>query len=277
MRLRHFSVLFLLLPLVASAVVLQGYRSWYRSNASSSNEQYAGEQDDPAPMPPDANAKTEWAFARLRYPSISYGWRRRASWGTDYPKADRQFVQGVRRLTRLSTRSNEQVINLDLDNDEIYNWPWVYAVEVGHWDLTDAQAKKIRDYLLRGGFLMVDDFHGTQEWAVFMASMSRIFPDRPIVDIPDNDPIFHVIYDVGQRFQIPGLQYLYSGRTYERDGYEAEWKAIYDDQHRVMVAICHNMDLGDAWEWADMPQYPEKYTTMAYRIGINYIVYAMTH
>jgi hypothetical protein len=97
------------------------------------------------------------------------------------------------------------------------------------------------------------------------------------VDLPDNDPIFHVIYDVGQRFQIPGLQYLYSGRTYERDGYEAEWKAIYDDQHRVMVAICHNMDLGDAWEWADMPQYPEKYTTMAYRIGINYIVYAMTH
>ncbi len=275
MRLRRFAVLFLLLPLLASALALQGYRSW--RHAVSGEEQYADEQDDPAPMPPDANEKTEWAFARLRYPSVSYGWRRRRTWGTDYPKADRQFVQGVRRLTRLSTRSNEEVINLDLDNDEIFNWPWVYAVEVGHWDLTDAQTKKIRQYLLRGGFLMVDDFHGTQEWEVFMASMSRIFPDRPIVDLPDNDPIFHVIYDVGHRFQVPGLQYLRSGRTYEKDGYDPEWKGIYDDHHRVMVAICHNMDLGDSWEWADLPQYPEKFTSLGYRVGINYIIYAMTH
>ena len=231
------------------------------------------EYDDDAPIPPGANEKTEWAFARLKYPSIFRG--RWGSWTTDYPKADRQFVQGVRRLTRIHACSAERVI--DLSTDEIFYWPWVYAVEVGHWDLTDAQARRLREYLLRGGFLMVDDFHGTWEWSVFMGSMSRVFPDRPVVDIDNKDAIFHVLYDLDERFQVPGIQFLRSGRTYERDGIEAKWRAIYDDKGRVMVAICHNMDLGDAWEWADYPRYPERWASLAYRIGINYIIYAMTH
>jgi len=236
------------------------------------------EEDNPAPMPADAAEKTEFAFARLRYPSIaSRGgyWGFRGSWATDYPKADRQFVQGVRRLSRIHTRSVEQVV--DLDSDEIFKWPWVYAVEVGHWSLTDAQAKKLREYLLRGGFLMTDDFHGTWEWEVFMASMSRVFPDRPVVEIENTDAIFHVLYDLDERFQVPGIQMFRSGRTYEQDGVEPRWRGIYDDRGRLMVAICHNMDLGDAWEWADYPRYPERYASLAYRIGINYIIYAMTH
>jgi hypothetical protein len=238
---------------------------------------YPYEEDDPAAVPPGANDKTEWAFARLRYASIGRGRRggRYSTWGTDYPKADRQFVEGVRRLSRVDACSAERVI--DLDTDEIFNWPWVYAVEVGHWELTDAQCKRVREYLLRGGFLMVDDFHGTEEWQVFMASMSRVFPDRPVVDIDSQDPIFHTVFDLDDRVQVPGLQYLRSGRTYEKDGIEPKWRAIYDDRNRVMVAICHNQDNGDAWEWADLPAYPAEFTIQAYRLGINYIVYAMTH
>ncbi len=232
-------------------------------------------EDDPAPLPPDAYEKTEWAFARLMYPSGRYGRWYRGTWPTDYPKADRQFVQGVRRLTRIHVRSTEQVV--DLDSDEIFNWPWVYAVEVGHWSLTDPQCRKIREYLLRGGFLMVDDFHGTMEWEVFMESMSRIFPDRPVVEIENKDAIFHVLYDLDERVQVPGIQYWYSGRTYEKDGMVPHWRGIYDDKGRVMVAICFNQDNGDAWEWADSPRYPEKWASQAYRMGINYIVYAMTH
>lgn len=233
-------------------------------------------EDNPAPFPPDGNEKTEFAFARLMYPSFGGGyWGWRGAWATDYPKADRQFVQGVRRLTRIHTRSVEEVV--DLDGDKIYDWPWIYAVEVGHWDLDDRQAAKLRDYLLRGGFLMTDDFHGTYEWDVFLASMQRVFPDRPIVEIPDDDEIFHVIYDLDERFQVPGIRYFYTGRTYEQDGVEPRWRGIYDDQGRIMVAICHNMDLGDAWEWADLPRYPERWASLAYRVGINYIVYAMTH
>jgi hypothetical protein len=242
--------------------------------------QYPNEEDNPAPVPSDAFERTEWAYARLRYPSGSHASYSgdRGSWPTDYPKADRQFVAGVRRLTRLSTRSTEQVI--ELDTDEIFNWPWTYAVEVGHWELTDKQCKMIREYLLRGGFLMVDDFHGTYEWEVFMASMGRIFPDRPVVEIEDGDPIFHVLYDIPareNRLQVPGLQYLYSGKIYEKDGKIPHWRAIYDDDHRIMVAMTFNQDHGDAFEHADNPQYEMKYTSQAYRTGINYIIYAMTH
>jgi len=237
------------------------------------------EETNPAPVPPDANEKTEWTFARLRYPPG--GNRRRrwrgSSWGTDYPKADRQFLQGVRRLSRIHTRSAEQVVDLD-DGGEVYYWPWLYAVEVGQWGLTDPQCRKMRDYLLRGGFLMVDDFHGEAEWDVFWASMSRVFPDRSFVEIDNKDPIFHMLYDLDDRIQVAGTAAVGRGLTYERyDGKVPHWRGIYDDKGRVMVAITFNQDYGDAWEWADSPSYPEAMTSQAYRLGINYIIYSMSH
>jgi hypothetical protein len=200
----------------------------------------------------------------------------RSSWTTDYPRADRHFAQALRRLSRVHVRSVEQPVNLD-DGDDVYNWPWLYAVEVGHWNLTEAQAAKLREYLLRGGFFMVDDFHGTYEWEVFVASMRRVFPDRQIVEIDNPDAIFHTIYDLSDRYQVPGAQYLRSGRTYEQDGYDPHWRGIYDDKGRLMVAICFDMDLGDSWEWADYPRYDEKFSALGIRIGVNYVVYAMTH
>src|SRR5579864_3237415 len=254
--------------------------------------EYPGIEYNDFPLPPDYQEKTEWAFARLMYPQMpgvhGYGrrggWGRygdnwaqgRSSWTTDYPRADRHFSQALRRLSRVHTRSVEQPVNLD-DGDDVYNWPWLYAVEVGHWNLTDAQAKKMREYLLRGGFFMCDDFHGTEEWEVFAASMKRVFPDRAIVEIDNPDPIFHTIYDLDGRYQVPGAQYLRSGRTFEYDGYEPHWRGIYDDRGRLMVAICFDMDLGDSWEWADEPRYDEKFSALGFRIGVNYVVYAMTH
>ena len=167
---------------------------------------------------------------------------------------------------------------VDLDGtDDVFNWPMMYAVEVGHWSLPDSQARQLREFLLRGGFLMVDDFHGTWEWDVFIASMSKVFPGRPIVDLENSDPIFHTLYDLDERFQVPGAQYLRSGRTYENDGFDPRWRGIFDDKNRIMVAICHNMDLGDAWEWSDDPRYPEKWASLAYRIAMNYFIYDLTH
>ncbi len=239
--------------------------------------EYSGTEYENFPLPADWRENTEFARARLKCPDIGTRWGRRGmNWTIDYPRSDRHLMAGIRRLTRVHTRSVEEVVDID-DPDEVYNWPFLYAVEVGHWNLSDEQCKKLRDYLLHGGFLMVDDFHGTQEWEIFMHGMGRIFPDRPVVDLGNQDPIFHVLYDLDDRFQVPGAQYLYTGRTYERDGYEAEWRGIYDDKGRVMVAICHNMDLGDAWEWSDDPRYPEKWASLAYRIAVNYTIYAMTH
>jgi hypothetical protein len=250
--------------------------------------EYPGQ--DNIELPPDYQEKTEWVFARLMYPPYTGGnvrrgfrggfgesWKLgRSSWTTDYTAADRHVAVALRRLTRLHVRSVEQVVDLD-DVDDVFNFPWLYAVEVGHWQLTDSQAKQMRDFLDRGGFFMCDDFHGTAEWEVFVESMQKVFPDRPIVDIPDEDSIFHTIYDLDNRYQVPGAQYLRSGRTYEYDGYEAKWRGIYDEKGRLVVAICHNMDLGDAWEYADWPQYDERFAALAFRIVSNYIIYSMTH
>jgi hypothetical protein len=240
-------------------------------------EAYPGEVEHPESLlPADGDERTEFAFARLRYTSVSSepGFEF-ASWGTDAPKADRQFVMGLRRLTRVHTRSVEEVVKLT--DDGIFDWPWVYAVEVGHWKLSDREAARLGEYLSRGGFLMVDDFHGSYEWETFLQSMRRVFPGRPVVDMEDSDAAFHTVYDLTNRVQVPGIQYWYSGRIYEKDGVEPHWRGIYDDRGRLMVAICHNQDNGDAWEWADHPRYPEHYASQAYRMGINYVIYAFTH
>ncbi len=246
---------------------------------------------DDVPIPPDAQEKCEWVFARLMYPQHPnarfgrYSWRSGAvlnwkeggtSWTQDYPRADRHFAQALRRLTRLNVRSVEQPVDPD-DVDDIYNWPWLCAGEMGDWKLTAPQAKRLRDYLLRGGFLMLDDFWGTPEWDRFAESMKLVFPDRPIVEIESSDAIFHTVYDLDDRYQVPGEWALRRGTTYRNDGSVAHWRGIYDDKGRVMVAISFNSDIGDSWEWADDPRYPEKYSALGIRIGVNYVVYALTH
>ena len=245
--------------------------------------QFPGVEYDYFEYPPDFKEKTEWAFARLMFPpGANDGYRGRfdgdwrlglSLWTQDYPRADRHFSQAIRRLTRLHVRSVEQPVNLD--EGDAYDWPWLYAVQVGEWGITDDQAKALREYCLRGGFFMADDLHGTLEWQVFQESMKRVFPDRPILDIPDSDAIFHTVYDLDDRFQIPGAAHLRLG--YKNDGKGAHWRAIYDDKGRVMIAVSVNSDIGDAWEYADDAHYPEKFSGLAIRIGVNYVVYAMTH
>ena len=219
----------------------------------------------------------EFYFTRLAYANAFGGGRRgrRQSWLTDYPEAEVHFLQGVTRLTRVDTGAQGRQV--DLGSDEVMDYPWLYAVEVGHWSLSAEEAARLREYLLRGGFLMVDDFWGSYEWAVFLDSMLRVFPDRPIVEIEESHEMLHVLYDLDERIQIPGRQYIWSGVTWQRDGYVPHWRGIYDDDGRLMVAINFNMDMGDAWEHADDPQYPEPMTTLAYRYAVNYVLYAMSH
>jgi hypothetical protein len=272
---------FAILLAAAALVLVAGLGAWQRPF-----REYPGIEYNTFPLPQDYREKTEWAFARLMYPQAygSRGFRNRngdwregnSMWTQDYPRADRHFSQAIRRLTRLHSRSVEQPVNLD-DGDDVYNWPWLYAVQTGQWRLTDPQALKLREYLLRGGFFMADDFWGESQWLVFLDSMQRVFPDRPIVDIPERDPILRTVYDLSDRYQVPGARYLQTGVTYKCDGCPARWRGIYDDKGRVLVAMSFNSDLGDSWEWADDPNYDEKFSALGIRIGINYIVYAMTH
>jgi hypothetical protein len=238
------------------------------------------------PLPPDYQEKTEWAFARLMFPpgplngyaGRDLDWHTGISlWSQDFPRADRHFSQAVRRLTRLHARSAEQLVNLD-EGDE-YDWPWLYAVQVGEWGLTDRQGQALREYLLRGGFFMADDFHGNEEWAEFETRIRKAFPDKTIVDIPEDDPIFHIVYDLDQKYQLPGQAHLRAGYKSNNgsSALGAHWRAIYDDKGRIMVAISYNSDVGDAWEYADDPYYPERFSDLAIRLGVNYILYSMTH
>jgi hypothetical protein len=245
---------------------------------------------DNVDLPGDWNEKAEWVFARLMYPehpNARFGRRYLfagpdawteggTSWTQDYPRADRHLANAVRRLTRVQARSVEQPVNLD-DGDDVYNWPWLCAGEMGDWKLTHPQARKLRDYLLRGGFLVLDDFWGTEEWDRFMESMRLVFPDRQIVDIPDADSIFHTVFSIDDKFQIPGQWALRRGSTYRNDGSVPRWRGIYDDRGRLMVAMCFNSDVGDSWEWADDPNFPEKYSALGIRLGVNFVVYSLTH
>ncbi len=236
---------------------------------------------DQAPAFPE---KAEFFFLRLEYRDLyrsGWGFGRgfnRGWWMQDWPASEIHFAQGVRRLTRVDVGEGRHV---PLTDDRIFEYPWIYATQVGYWDLSSAETARLREYLLRGGFMIVDDFWGPAEWEVFRAAMERVFPDQPILDIPQDDPMMHVLYDITERTLIPGLRHLRTGRggaiiAVPPDG-PPQWRAMYDDRGRMIVAIHYNMDIGDAWEHADLPEYPEAATGLAYRIAINSIIYAMTH
>ena len=245
------------------------------------------------PLPPDYQAKTEFGFARLMFPpgplngyrGRDWDWHEGNSlWTQDYPRADRHFLLAVRRLSRVDARSVEQVVNLD--EGDAYDWPWLYAVQVGEWGLTDKQGQALREYCLRGGFFMADDLHTQYEWQEFYTRIMKAFPDRQIVDIPDSDAINHTVYDTVEKVQIPGFAHTRKGYKdsvpvlgvyNDPSGRGAHWRGIYDDKGRVMVAISYNSDVGDAWEYADDDRYPANFANQSIRLGVNYIVYAMSH
>lgn len=229
---------------------------------------------------PDFAANAEFHFVRMEYvdrPGARWGFGR-GWWRQDWPEAEAHFIQGVQRLTRIHTG---QAVHLPLTDDRIFAYPWVYATQVGYWDLKEDELKRLQEYLARGGFLVVDDFYGPQDWEVFRETMDRVMPGRPVLDVEKNDPLMQVLYTIRERTFIPGLRHLRAGPSgsvvIQPQAMPPYWRAIYDDKGHLAVAINFNMDVGDAWEHADMPEYPEAMTSLAYRFGINYLVYSMTH
>lgn len=238
---------------------------------------------------PDFPKTGDFQFVRTEYTDLPYrgrGFNRfvsrtgRASgwWAQDWPDADNHFSFGVQRLTRMQVG---EPVHLALTDDKLFDFPWIYATQVGYWDLGAPEIAKLREYLNRGGFLMVDDFWaGSDEWDVFERTMQQVLPGHPIVKIQLGDSVMHVLYDIQQKDLtfIPGTRHLgYNGQVYQPAGTNPEWDAINDDKGRMVVAVNYNTDIGDAWEYADAPEYPAAMTTLAYRYGINYIMYAITH
>ena len=202
----------------------------------------------------------------------------RAWWRIDWPEAERHFLEGVARYTAIDVAADS--VHVSLLDERVFDHPWLFAQQPGRWGLSGAETARLGEYLGRGGFLVVDDFHGPGDWAVFEEAMARALPGREIVEL-DDDELLDVLYELDGRTQIPGRRHLVRGSG---DGVEARmpfspprWRGIRDADGRLVVAINFNMDMGDAWEHADDPLYPVPMTSFAYRVGINYLVYAMTH
>jgi hypothetical protein len=239
----------------------------------------AGAQNAAAP---DARfAGLQWQFVRIRYtawtvPSGSIASIEDEPWYIDAPAAEQNLSRRVRTATAIQV--NDPIV-LTLEDPTLWTYPWIYIVEGGNLRLKETEVPILREYLLRGGTLTFDDFHGPAEWNNVEREMKRVFPDRHIVDLPPGHPIFHCFYDLDQFPQTPGLGSFLQGRTWEKGGYVARLRAIEDDNGRAMVLINWNTDMGDGWEWSNASDYPGyvKYTAQAYRMGINEIVYSLTH
>lgn len=224
----------------------------------------------------------EFTFVRIQYTSggANYTLRNRMgphwqSWTVDYPFAEQNLMKGLSKWTSLNVADDP--VSLSLLDPELFRYPFAYIVEVGFMVLTQPEADNLGEWLLRGGYLMVDDFHGPFEWESFVNQMKMVVPNREIVDIPITHPIFHCFYDFDELKQIPGLGSWLGGRTHEKGGIEARCMGIFDDQDRLMVLVIRNMDMGDAWEHTYDPRYPTEYSAEAYKLGINFVIYGLTH
>ena len=227
---------------------------------------------------PPAFRSDVFTFVRVRNNS-NY---RSRSWMTDYPDSDLNFSFRLQQLTSLKVDPKGKV--LELTDEALFDYPFLYMLEVGSLEFSEAEVLALRRYLSNGGFLMVDDFWGEDEWENFREQMKRVFPDRDAVDLPLEHPIFHTVYDLKQKPQIPGIDVARRMRgtnvTWERyDAREVHYRGLFDDMGRMMAIICHNTDNGDAWEregeeeWY-FREFSEKF---AYPMGINIVMYAMTH
>ena len=254
--------------LLLAALLAQASQRPDEESSGTGSEAAAGRAGSKAQPP-----QTEFTFARLVFRGGS-GWRFGA-WATDAPKADVTFIAGIKRLTNLDVRESHYYV--PITSPELFHYPFLYAAEVGYLELSSQEAEILLEYFKRGGFMVVDDFHGTLEWSNFQSQMHKVFPGGRIEDLPVSHPLFHCFFDIDELFQVPGVIMFYSGTTYEKDGYNPHFRGVFDGDGQLKVMINFNSDLGDAWEWADVPFYPEKYSSAAYRLGINYIIYSMTH
>jgi hypothetical protein len=228
--------------------------------------------DDPSDEDPP-----EFVFARLAYPGgrdFGFGG---GAWATDYPEADYKFMWGIKRLSAVRVQEEENPVRIM--DEKLFEYPYVYAVEVGYMNLSMSDAARLREYFLRGGFMHADDFWGLDEFRNFQNQMRKVFPDRVMEELPLDHEIFHTFFDLDTVMQIPNINNGCRGRQTWEDPSDTRPRifGIKNDTGRVMVVVTYNSDLGDAWEWMDEPCYPQRFSGQAYRMGLNFIIYAMSH
>lgn len=233
-------------------------------------------------------AEDVFTFVRIQFDSYGgrggYGRRGRGGgkWATDWPDSDLNFSYRLQQLTALEVDPDGKILRLT--DPKLFDYPFVYMVEPGDMSLSEDEVEALRRYLLNGGFLMVDDFWGEREWENFHYEFKRVFPDRELRELEASHPIFSAVFDLKEKPQIPSIRAALGGRrygiTWEReDAQEVHFRAVFDDEDRMMAIICHNTDLGDGWEEEGVDEwyFHEFSEKKAYPMGINIVFYAMTH
>ncbi len=241
----------------------------------------------PPRLRPAGQHDSGFSFCRLMYQS-EYTGRRRGRWSTDYPFADINFMI---RLSEMSTTTvnfddDEEPIHwvVPVGDDTLFGCPFIIGSAVGSMALAPDEAHRLREYLLKGGFLWVDDFWGTREWDRWVAEIAKVLPPAayPIVDLPLEHDLFHTMFNVWEIPQISNIGFWLrsGGETSERgaDSAVPHFRGIFDEDGRLMVAMTHNTDIQDAWEReGEDPRFFEAFAPDGYALGINVLVYAMTH
>ncbi len=276
----HFKLIILLLCLTTTGIVF-AQRGRYRSRGMDGDRNGVPVWEVNEKFPGDL-----FTFVRIRYDSYGGyggGYGGGGGWATDFPDSDLNFSLRLKQLTTLKV--NPHPLILDLTDDRLFDYPFIYIIEPGSLFFSDREVAALRRYCLNGGFLMVDDFWGDTQYENLREQLSRVFPDRTAFEVPLAHEIFHCVYDLKEKPQIPSVHHAERGGVtweYARDGSDTSvphYRAITDDQDRIMVFICHNTDLGDGWEQeAANPYYFEEFSVKkAYPLGINIVTYAMTH
>ena len=232
---------------------------------------------------PAAKSYGEYTFVRTIYDSPQRGYGRRGygygggTWTTDYPEADNNFIVGLREWAGTNLKIAPRPEALEILDDRIFDYPILYVVEPGFMDLSTEQAARLREYIMRGGFIFLDDFWGEYEWDNVQEQFHKIVPEFEIKDLPLSHPIFHSYLDVEEVVQVPNVYNASRGVTSEKGGIVPHYMGVENKNGRLVAFIARNCDLGDAWEWINDPVYPVKYGLPAYKVGINVVIYAMSH
>ena len=226
-----------------------------------------------APNPPEAaNVPYDGRFTFVRMWFEPLGgdrgfWRRDLKWDHDYPKAERHFTKILSEITSLRPNTAESNI-LSFESPELFKYPVAYVSEPGFWVPSDKAAENFRNYLLKGGFAIFDDFVGERHWYVFSNAMQKVMPQGRLVPLDPSHPIFDSF------FQIKSLDGMVS--TY---GVAPQWWGMFEDndpKKRLLLVANFNNDIGDYWEWSDAGFFPIQISNEAYKLGVNYVVYALT-
>ena len=268
---------------LAGSVTTSDPFGWLLDPPAETRSQATPAQDFPRECMPfkAAGPPREFHFTRGIYSSGGrggfWGGRGRGSWCIDHPKAEEQFLGVLDRLTGIDAHHYGNAIALD--DPDLRRFPILYMLEVGRMAMTEEEVEGLRSYLLAGGMLIIDDFWGNREWFNWEMEIRRVLPEYPIEELTMDHEVYRSYYQVDTILQVPAFRRGWTdySDTSEQGGIHARNFGIFDENRRLLVAINWNTDLGDAWEWMEQPTYPLRFSTYAYQMGVNYVIYGMSY